>query len=92
MVVKLKPYSDNEINNNIFLRTFDASTPEEEMVWHRDEKDRIVTVMLGEGWELQFENSLPLTMKQGDQFFIEAKTYHRIKRGYTNLTVRIEEL
>jgi quercetin dioxygenase-like cupin family protein len=87
-----KPYSDNEINNNIFQRTFNVDVPEEEMVWHRDEKDRIVIVMLGEGWELQFDESLPIVMKQEDQFFIPAKTYHRIKRGNTRLTVRIEEL
>ena len=88
----MKPYLDNVINSNIFLRTFESNVPEEEMVWHRDEKDRIVSVMIGDGWELQLENSLPVAMKQGDQFLIPAKTYHRIKRGATKLTVRIEEL
>ena len=86
-----KPYDDQPINNNMFQRTFSVDVLEEELEWHRDEKDRIVTVMLGKGWELQLENGLPVVMKEDDQIFIPAKTYHRVKRGETNLTVKIEE-
>ena len=86
-----KPYNDHQINSSSFYRTFDKNVLDDELEWHRDENDRIVTVMLGKDWELQLENSLPTVMKEEDQIFIPAKSYHRIKRGTTNLTVRIEE-
>ena len=42
------PFTD-DIVNEWFERTFDEDVAEEEMVWHRDKRDRVITVLQGEG-------------------------------------------
>jgi len=91
MVVETKPYNQKNLNNGVFLRTFSKDLLSEELVWHRDANDRIVEVLQGENWEIQFENQLPQSLKTGEEYVIPAYTYHRIKRGTTDLTVRISE-
>ena len=89
--VMSNPYKDEKLNNRIFVRTFDKDVLTEELVWHRDRNDREIEILEGSGWEIQFENSLPRQLKEGDKIWIPAETYHRIKRGNTNLILRIEE-
>ena len=84
-------YIDENLNNGEFLRTFDKDVLTEELVWHRDKNDRIIEVLEGRDWELQFENCLPIKLKEGDRIWIPAETYHRIKRGTTDLKIKIEE-
>jgi mannose-6-phosphate isomerase-like protein (cupin superfamily) len=86
-----RPYNDSRINNEEFERVFDKDVLSEELVWHRDHCDRLVTVLEGNGWEIQFENQLPRKIQVGDEIWIPAKTYHRIKRGKSDLKVRIRE-
>ena len=86
-----KPYIDEKLNNWSFIRTFKSNVLSEELLWHRDEKGRYITVMEGEGWEIQFDNDLPKRLHKGDRFFIPEKTFHRIKRGKTDLVLKIEE-
>lgn len=86
-----KPYLDEKLNNWTFLRTFKHDVLSEELVWHRDEKGRYIEVLEGKGWEIQFDNGLPKKLKKGDHLFIPAKTFHRIKRGTTDLKLKIEE-
>ena len=86
-----KPYIDEKLNNWTFMRTFKHDVLSEELVWHRDEKGRYIEVLEGNGWEIQFDNALPKRLYKGDKFFISKKTYHRIKRGTTDLVLKIEE-
>lgn len=90
MVVE-EPYKQENLNNGVFLRTFSKDVLSEELVWHRDANDRIVEVLEGENWEIQFENELPQSLNVGEQYVIPAYTYHRIKRGTTDLKVIIQE-
>lgn len=87
-----KPYIDENLNNGIFVRMFSKDALSEELVWHRDEKDRFIRVLEGEEWEFQYEDGLPRKLKVGDKLFIAARTYHRIKRGKTDLKLEIEEI
>jgi quercetin dioxygenase-like cupin family protein len=89
--VVVNPYEQKNLNNGVFLRTFSKDVLSEELVWHRDHNDRIVEVLDGENWEIQFENQLPQTLKVGEEYVIPAYTYHRIKRGTTDLVVKIQE-
>lgn len=86
-----KPYTDEKLNTWSFIRTFKHDVLTEELAWHRDEIGRYITVLEGEGWEFQFDEKLPKKLHKGDRFFIPAKTFHRIKRGKTDLKVKIEE-
>jgi hypothetical protein len=87
----VNPYEQKNLNNGVLLRTFSKDVLSEELVWHRDHNDRIVEVLEGENWEIQFENKLPQSLKIGEEYVIPAYTYHRIKRGTTDLIVRIQE-
>jgi hypothetical protein len=89
--VVVNAYEQKNLNNGVFLRTFSKDVLSEELVWHRDHNDRIVEVLDGENWEIQFENQLPQTLKIGEEYVIPAYTYHRIKRGTTDLLVKIQE-
>lgn len=86
-----KPYIDEKLNNWSFIRTFKSNVLSEELLWHRDERGRYITVMEGDGWEIQYDNGLPKKLYKGDRFFIPEKTFHRIKRGKTDLVLKIEE-
>lgn len=74
------------------MREFNKDVLSEELVWHRDRKSRIVEVIRGKGWQLQLDNQMPVPLLEGLSYEIPAETYHRVKRGTTNLIVRITEL
>lgn len=79
------------IQDNAKTRKFTLDVDSEELVWHRDEKDRYVTILEGEGWEFQLDNELPLELKKGDYIFIPNQAYHRIIKGTTDLVIQIQE-
>lgn len=86
----MKPYNQIKKGNTI-LRTFSPSVQNEELVWHRDKRDRVVEVLEGKNWKVQLDNQLPRELKVGDVFEIKAETYHRILKGTTPLKVKIKE-
>ena len=86
----MKPYKE-VIKNNSRIREFKTTIPNKELVCHRDEKDRYVTILEGEGWGFQMDNELPLELKEKDVIFIPKQTYHRILKGNTTLKIKIEE-
>ena len=81
-----KPYKDVGI-----LRLFDADVKSEDLVWHRDKEDRTVEVMEGEGWQFQFNGSLPFELTEGRKFKIDKDMYHRVIKGKTNLVLKIKK-
>ena len=85
------PYTQKQITNNSFLREFSESVESEELVWHRDRKDRHVEIIEGKGWKLQMDNQLPIKLSEGDMVYIPKNTYHRIHKGEGKLVVKINE-
>ena len=81
----------DELVNEWFERTFDEDVAEEEMVWHRDKRDRTITVLEGEGWMFQFDNQMPVEIEQGDVIEIPKYSYHIIIKGNIKLILQIEE-
>ncbi len=84
VVIFGKPYIDE---GNI--RTFYSDKPNKEFVWHRDHEDREIEILEGEGWCLQFENTLPYNLNEVSKIFIPKNVYHRLIKGYNNLKVKI---
>lgn len=76
---------------NTITRVFEADQLEDEITWHRDHCDRTVTVTEGSGWQLQFDNQLPVQLDEGTQIRIPANVYHRIWPGKDQLIVQITE-
>ena len=75
--------------NNLIVRTFSQDIDEDELVWHRDKKDREVTVLQETDWKFQFDNELPQLLK--DVIFIPKNTYHRVIKGTGELNLQILE-
>jgi hypothetical protein len=51
------------------IRTFNNPN-EDDLVWHRDKENRMIEVLEGENWEIQYEDELPILMFVGDEFYI----------------------
>lgn len=80
------PYRDVGI-----VRIFSSEVDVEELVWHRDKENRKITVLEGEGWQFQFNGSLPFEMKQNQIFDIPEMMYHRVIKGKTDLVLKIKK-
>jgi len=73
----------------LVVRTFSQDIDEDELVWHRDKKDREIKVLEETDWMFQFDNELPQIIK--DVIFIPKNTYHRVIKGTNNLNITILE-
>jgi hypothetical protein len=88
-----KPYTDERINETTWIRTFDPPvTDSDEYVWHRDHKDRIVTILEGEDWQFQFDEQIPKPINSTETIYIPKETYHRLIIGTTKLRIKIEDV
>ena len=88
-----KPYRDSycwEDNHNRFIRSFDADTDERDLVWHRDTRDRVIDVVWNTGWQIQFEDQMPVSINTVTE--IPRMVYHRLIKGEGNLILDIIEL
>lgn len=85
------PYSDIQ-NDDLFIRYFDDQLNDNELIWHRDKRNREVTVLEGMNWKFQYDNSLPFVLKVGDIIRVPAETYHRLIKGTTALSLKIKEI
>lgn len=71
------------------LRTFAEDVPKEELKWHWDEQDRVVTPTHDTDWMFQYDNKLPQEMANGVSFFIRAGEFHRLIKGAGSLTLNV---
>jgi len=89
-----QPYSDFVSNTDYFIRQFSDTVFDTELIWHRDKKDRKITVLSGKGWSLQMDNALPYELIEGNYYSIEKEVYHRIIKPASdcgNLVLKIQE-
>lgn len=84
----MRPYKEIQTQTCLY-RKFTQDISEDELVWHRDQNDREVSIMDTTDWMFQFENELPFTLK--DTLFIPKDTYHRLIKGTGTLNVQIQE-
>lgn len=72
-----KPYKDYKIDSST-VRVFREYVKEEDLVWHRDTKDRIITCLECDGWFLQLDNQIPVSLLSGMSYIIPRMLYHRV--------------
>jgi hypothetical protein len=84
------PFAQEE-KNGIKTRLFKESTDNHELKWHFDQKDRKVKVVKSNGWELQMDNQLPISLTEGNIITIPKGMYHRVIKGKGDLIVKIKE-
>jgi hypothetical protein len=66
----MTPYTNTKTTTKYIIREFNENIEPTELLWHQDLKSRKVTILEGDGWYFQKENSLPLALKQNDVIFI----------------------
>ena len=87
------PYSQALEADCCIHRVFASGVDDDELKWHRDDRDRVVTVVSGRGWSLQLEGGLPQPLEPGHIVAIPRLSWHRlINEGREDLHVRIREL
>ena len=84
-----KPYSEKLLTENILLREFSKNLNQSNLAWHRDNEDRKIIVIEGNGWKFQKDNCLPEKIFPGDLVEIKAGEYHRLIKGTSDLIVKI---
>jgi len=87
-----KVYEKHGTSEEYLIREFDAELEDRELIWHRDEDTRRVTVLGGSNWKLQLDNQLPEELKIGKKYSIPKLVYHRVIKGEGNLVVKIENI
>jgi len=55
----------------------------------KDDEDRKIEILEGEGWCIQRDNMLPRAMKKGETIFITKGEIHRVLKGTTDLKIKI---
>ena len=83
----MNPYSEVQIAEKTYLRTFSADTPETDLIWHLDAEDRVIEATHITNWQFQFDNSLPVSLN--NQISIPKNTFHRIIKGDGDCELRM---
>ena len=84
-----KPYKDIEIGENYVIREFDENIDPIELMWHRDNEDRVVEVLNTTDWKFQYDNQLPIPLKENVSLKIARHDWHRVIKGTGNLRLKI---
>tara|TARA_S200002703_G_C3792996_1_gene244777 strand:- start:1268 stop:1543 length:276 start_codon:yes stop_codon:yes gene_type:complete len=86
-----KPYVEEKLDSNTYIRIFKSETSQSELEWHLDEQDRLVEVLNNTGnWQFQVDNELPFKLE--NKLHIPKETYHRLIKGEGNLLLKITNL
>jgi hypothetical protein len=88
-----KPFEDFEksIYDKVFTRVFKQNIEDKQLIWHKDRKDRVVKVIWGTGWKLQYDNELPTELEIGQNYYIKKEQFHRLHKGNSELKLEIKE-
>ena len=82
-----KPYIDLEVTDNYTLRQFSETIDPIELLWHRDDEDRVVEIVGNTDWKLQLDNNLPTSLQE--RIFIPKHEWHRVIKGTGTLKLKI---
>lgn len=79
-------YSDIKIDNHV-IRTFNEDSDSEDLTWHRDAEDRIISSIEKTDWMIQIEDRLPEAIINSIE--IKSGVWHRLIKGTGDLTLKI---
>jgi hypothetical protein len=85
----MNPYKDLEVTDLYIIREFSENIDPIELLWHRDNEDRIVEIQGNTDWKFQLEDNLPTSINK--PIFIPRGMYHRLIKGTGNLLLKIHK-
>jgi len=83
----VKPYQEQVLEENTFIREFSQDIDELDLIWHMDDEDRTIVAIEETNWLFQFDDELPLSLNS--PIFIPRHKIHRVIKGNGNLKIRI---
>jgi hypothetical protein len=86
------PFDEKHLIENLFLREFKDTVDNEELIWHQDREDRIITVLESNNWKLQMDNQLPIMLETGKKYSIPAMSFQRVIKGDGALRIIVEKV
>jgi hypothetical protein len=86
----MKPYQDIQQENKTITRVFDQDIDPIELMWHRDQEDRIVEAIESTDWQVQLDNELPTLIDR--PIFIPKYIWHRTIKGTGPLKIKITKI
>ena len=54
-----RPFTEEFVDKNTVIRSFDSKADDHLYKWHRDPEDREITVLNENDWKFQFDNEIP---------------------------------
>jgi hypothetical protein len=86
----VKPYQEQVLEENTFIREFSQDIDELDLIWHMDDEDRTIVAIEETDWLFQFDDELPLSLNS--PIFIPRHKIHRVIKGNGNLKIKIIKL
>jgi hypothetical protein len=83
----MRPYKDIEVTDKYIIREFNENIDPIELMWHRDDEDRLVEIIGETDWKIQLDNQLPTSLNES--IFIKRHEWHRAIKGTGNLKLKI---
>ena len=83
----MHPYIDIEVTDKYIIREFDENIDPIELMWHRDNEDRLVEIIGETDWKIQLDNQLPTSLNES--IFIKRHEWHRAIKGTGTLKLKI---
>ena len=83
----MRPYQEQVLEENTFIREFSQDIDELDLIWHMDDEDRTIIAVEETDWLFQFDDELPLSLNS--PIFIPRHKIHRVIKGNGNLKIRI---
>jgi hypothetical protein len=83
----MKPYQEQVLEENTFIREFSQDIDELDLIWHMDDEDRTIIAIEETDWLFQFDDELPLSLNS--PIFIPRHKIHRVIKGNGDLKIRI---
>ena len=85
----MTPYTDIEVTDKYIIREFNENIDPIELLWHRDNENRIVEIIGKTDWKIQLDNQLPTSINES--ISIPKHMYHRLIKGTGNLKLKIHK-
>jgi hypothetical protein len=85
----MTPYIDIEVTDKYIIREFNENIDPIELLWHRDDENRIIEILGETDWQIQLDNQLPTSMNI--PIHIPRHVWHRAIKGNGNLRLKIHK-
>ena len=92
-MVENLPYKESKVIDNgveKFIRVFKETLHDQELTWHWDVEDRVISPVHVTDWRFQFDNELPKKLE--GEIKIPEGVWHRLIKGSGDLKLMIQKI